>query len=381
MKKLIYVSILSVIILLASCSKSEDGNVATVKDGLKIYKNSKSSDNNFKYTTEELFTIGGVEEDISDTNEVFNDITMIKSDSEGNLYVLDRRKSVIRKFDTNGNFMLSMGKRGTGPGEMIRAIDMVIAEDTIYVSDMRSRKILRFDTDGKFINDIMMPRETGTPRSFKKLNNERFVGMLTSVARNSGARKMTMNLAIMDKKFNVIHSLHSITFDFNWETFNPWDNNIEFTAGNDKIYVAVTSESKYEVKVYDYEGKHIETIKKNYARIKYSEEEKLQLKEQVESRSRRRTLDTERLNFKNSIKKVYLDKNGYLLVESSQKRDEINQNNFILDIFKDGQFLNTVNLNSSDSFYSSDEVYEKDFIDTRIVIYDIANMTIKAYSY
>ncbi|NOR46292.1 MAG: hypothetical protein GQ534_11960, partial [Candidatus Delongbacteria bacterium] len=141
------------------------------------------------------------------------------------------------------------------------------------------------------------------------------------------------------------------------------------------------SESKYEVKVYDLEGKHIETIKKNFARIKYSEEEKLQLKERVESRSRRRTLDTEKLNFKNSIKKVYVDKNGYLLVESSQKRDKTNNNNFILDIFKDGQLLNTIDLNSTDSFYSSDEVYEKDFINDRIVIYDIANMTIKAYSY
>ncbi|NOR45114.1 MAG: 6-bladed beta-propeller, partial [Candidatus Delongbacteria bacterium] len=204
MKKLIYASILSVIILFASCSKSDKTNAITENDGLKIYKNSKPSDKNFKYTTEELFMIGGVEEDITDTNEVFNDITMIKSDSEGNLYILDRRKSVVRKFDTNGDFILSMGTRGTGPGEMIRAIDMAITEDTIYVSDMRSRKVLRFDTNGKFINDIIMPRETGTPRSFKKLNKDKFIGMLTNVARNSGARRMTMNLAIMDKDFNVV---------------------------------------------------------------------------------------------------------------------------------------------------------------------------------
>ncbi|MCK5760586.1 MAG: 6-bladed beta-propeller, partial [Candidatus Delongbacteria bacterium] len=161
MKKIIYLSILSMIIIFASCSKSDDGNVIVDKNGVKIYKSSIPSDKNFKYLTEELFSIGGTEEDITDTNEVFNDITMIKSDSEENLYVLDRRKSVIRKFDTNGDFVLSMGKRGTGPGEMIRAIDMTITEDTIYVSDRRSRKVLRFDTNGKFINDIMMPRETG----------------------------------------------------------------------------------------------------------------------------------------------------------------------------------------------------------------------------
>ena len=381
MKKIIYLSILSMIIIFASCSKSDDGNVIVDKNGVKIYKSSIPSDKNFKYLTEELFSIGGTEEDITDTNEVFNDITMIKSDSEENLYVLDRRKSVIRKFDTNGDFVLSMGKRGTGPGEMIRAIDMTITEDTIYVSDRRSRKVLRFDTNGKFINDIMMPRETGTPRSFKKISGDKFIGMLTSVARNSGARVMTMNLAIMDKKFNVLHSLHSESFDFDWETYNPLDHNIEFTAGNDKIYVAETSESKYEIKVYGLKGKHIETIKKNYARIKYSEKEKLLLKEQFESRSRRRTLDTERMIFKNSIKKIYTDKNGYLLIESSQKRDETNQNNFILDIFKDGHLLNTVDLNSNNDYYYSDEIYEKDFIDNRIVIYDIANMIIKIYSY
>ena len=381
MKKLIYVSILIMIILLTNCSKTDKSNSVTDKDGIKIYKNSKLSNKNFEYTTRELFTIGGAEEDIVDTNEVFNTITMIKSDSEGNLYVLDRRKSVVRKFDTNGDFVLSMGTRGTGPGEMIRAADLVIVEDTIYVSDMRSRKVLRFDTDGKFVNDIMMPRETGTPRSFKKISDNKFIGMLTSVARNSGAREMTMNLAIMDKKFNVIHSLHSNTFNFDWETFNPLDHNVEFAVGNNKIYVAETSESKYSIKVYNVEGKHIETINKNYARIKYTAEEKSQLKEQFESRSRRRILDTEKLNFKNSIKEVYIDKNGYLLVESSQKRDVKNQNHLILDVFKDGQLLNTVDLNSTDSFYSSDEIYGKDFIDNRIIIYDIANMTIKAYSY
>ncbi|MCK4980395.1 MAG: 6-bladed beta-propeller [Candidatus Delongbacteria bacterium] len=381
MKGLIYLSILSIIILFVSCSKSNERDIITDNDGIKIYKNSKPLDKNLKYDTNELFSIGGTEEDIADTNEVFNDITMIDSDSEGNLYVLDRRKSVIRKFDKQGDFISSMGKRGTGPGEMIRATDMVISEDTIYVSDRRSRKVLRFDAEGKFINDIMMPRETGTPRSFKKLNNEKFIGMLTSVARNSGARVMTMNLAIMDKKFNVLHSLHSKSFDFDWETYNPLDHNIEFAAGNDKIYVAETSESKYSIKVYDIDGKHVETIKKNYARIKYSETEKQIMKELVESRSRRRTLDTEKMNFKNSIIKIYNDKNGYLLVESSQKRDETNQNNFILDVFKDGKLLNTVDLNSSDKFYSSDEIYEKDFIDNRIVIYDISNMIIKVYSY
>jgi hypothetical protein len=205
--------------------------------------------------------------------------------------------------------------------------------------------------------------------------------MLSRVARNSGAREMTMNLAIMDKKFNVLYSLHSETFDFDWETFNPLDHNIEFTTGNNKIYVAETSESKYSIEVYDIEGKHIETIKKNYARIKYSDDEKLIMKEQMESRSRRHTLDTEILNFKNAIKRVYFDKNGYLLVESSQKRNKANLNNFILDIFKDGQLLNTVDLNSTDDFYISNEMYEKNFLDNRIVVSDVANMMIKTYSY
>ncbi|MBN2790367.1 MAG: 6-bladed beta-propeller [Candidatus Delongbacteria bacterium] len=379
MKKIFYFVIISLILVFAGCSKKDNSSKGI--DAVKIYKNTNPSDKNFKYTTKELFSVGEYEEDIADTNVVLNDISMVKTDSKGNLYILDRRKSVVKKFDTKGEYILSMGKRGNGPGEMVRPSDMVISEDTIYVSDMRARKVLKFDSDGNYISDILMPRDTGTPRSFTKFNNDKFVGMLSNVSRNSGARVMTIQLSIFDRKFNVLHSLYSESFDFDWETYNPMDHIIEFTTDNEKVYVVETSNSKYSIKVYDSDGKHIETIKKNFARIRYSDEEIAYMKEITERRFRRANIDTDKMTFKNSIKKLYIDKNGYLLVESARKTEKSDQFQFVVDIFKSGVFLNTVNFNKDNDFYRAEDEFSKVFVDDKLLIYDDTNMIVKVYSY
>lgn len=380
MKKAIYIVIFTMTLILSNCSNFNSGNSVSIENNVKIYKNAEVTNKNFKYNTKEIFSLGGLEDEL-DTNKVFNTISTVRTDSEGNFFILDRRKANIKKFSSTGDFVLSVGTRGTGPGEMQRPSDMVIVEDTVYVSDMRARKVLKFDNDGKFINDIFMPRETGSPRSFEKINNDKFIGLLSSVARNSGARIMTMNLAILDKEFKILHSLYSESFEFDRDTYNPLDHEIEYTATEKNIYIAENSNSKYSINEYDLEGNHISTIKKNYARIRFSEEEIAYQKEIMEKRFRRSNFDLSTITFKNSIRKLYIDKYGNVVVESAQKTDPSNQFDFIVDIFKDGLLLNTVNLNSNSDFYKATDDFNKVFTDDKIIILDDTNLIVKAYAY
>ncbi|MFC1564469.1 6-bladed beta-propeller [candidate division KSB1 bacterium] len=59
-------------------------------------------------------------------------------DSEGNVYILDKGNFRIQKYDRNGKFILSFGKKGQGPGEFSIAYQIIVSpEDEIYVFDIR----------------------------------------------------------------------------------------------------------------------------------------------------------------------------------------------------------------------------------------------------
>lgn len=69
-----------------------------------------------------------LEEDDSDPNYMFAHPDHIVIDKKSNLYIVDRRDCIIRKYDNQGKYVFSCGKRGTGPGEL-NAIDAISVED------------------------------------------------------------------------------------------------------------------------------------------------------------------------------------------------------------------------------------------------------------
>jgi len=114
----------------------------------------------------------------------------------------------------------------------------------------------------------------------------------------------------------------------------------------------------------------------------YSDAEKEQLKKTLERRFRGPDdLDMDQFRYKKSVENIFFHKDGYLLLETARKTSENDQTNFVLDIFKDGVYLNTVNLNSADpEFYSNPDGYEKMFIGDKLFVYNPDDNVIYAYS-
>lgn len=78
----------------------------------------------------------------------------ILSDSDGNIYIIERLDGVIKKFDKNGNFLLQFGRKGLGPGEISGnlGIKAIIEKDTILtVFDAGSLRITQFNNIGIFL--------------------------------------------------------------------------------------------------------------------------------------------------------------------------------------------------------------------------------------
>jgi hypothetical protein len=88
----------------------------------------------------------------------FAEPTDIAWDSHGNIYVSDGYvHSRIAKFDRNGNWIGTWGKRGSGPGEFWTVHNVQIdADDHVWVADRSNGRLQVFDTDGRFIREVII---------------------------------------------------------------------------------------------------------------------------------------------------------------------------------------------------------------------------------
>ncbi len=122
-------------------------------------------------------------------------------DSESNIYVLDAGNHRIQKYDSQGNHLQTIGKKGQGPGELDTPYGMFLSfENIIYVHD--GMKIKAFKKNGSFIQETTLesfthdisvdlnrniwgigrlPSERGRTRSIIKLNKK---GKLEKIIKN-----------------------------------------------------------------------------------------------------------------------------------------------------------------------------------------------------
>jgi hypothetical protein len=87
--------------------------------------------------------------DEKNTDYYFEAISDIKSDGNGNIYIVDEQAHCINVFNKNGNYIKNIGRKGRGPGEFIAPTEMAILEGKIIVYSLG--RISYFDLEGHFI--------------------------------------------------------------------------------------------------------------------------------------------------------------------------------------------------------------------------------------
>ena len=72
--------------------------------------------------------------------------TMLATDKEANIYVVDQHNHRIQKFDSDGKFIAKWGNgRGSADNQFKRPEDITFTSNAIFVTDTGNNRVLKFD--------------------------------------------------------------------------------------------------------------------------------------------------------------------------------------------------------------------------------------------
>jgi hypothetical protein len=87
-----------------------------------------------------------------DPQTQFGELISYTADDEGNIYVLDWRAKTVKKFNLQGNHILTFGREGQGPGEFSYPVEIrLLPGGHLIVFEGEAQKFSVFDQKGNFI--------------------------------------------------------------------------------------------------------------------------------------------------------------------------------------------------------------------------------------
>lgn len=110
-----------------------------------------------RWTLEEEWRVGSVE---GEGPAVFTWLNDLALDAQGKAYLVDGSTREIRIFDRDGDWVRTLGREGSGPGEFRNVNGLSFAPDgTLWVSDPGNGRYARFSPEGELLGTH--PRATG----------------------------------------------------------------------------------------------------------------------------------------------------------------------------------------------------------------------------
>lgn len=145
----------SLLMLFNACEKQEAPGQRNIEevDGVIVVKNPREPLNpELRIIFEENLTIGVRE---GDENYMFGNQVFMNTDDDGNIYVTDRDRKTIKKYDSSGNFLKSIGRPGQGPGEFQDISEVRFDSDgNIYLNDAKNQRISFLSKKGNYIKAL-----------------------------------------------------------------------------------------------------------------------------------------------------------------------------------------------------------------------------------
>lgn len=211
----------------------------------------------------------GVE--MGDSNLVLGQIVGAQFLPNGNIAIADMMKSKISIFSQQGNFLASVGREGSGPGEYLILSTFAITEDGGFiVPDAMGGKVNFYDSEYNFTNAM-----TGffpTPPIMISSVEEGFVGLKPVFEQADDEMNIGMGLYLWTDS-----STHDIEYTMNMVPFDMADltssvKTMVFfdTDWNGHIFTAPYSTEEYVITSLSMDGEEVWQIIEDHPRVKKS---------------------------------------------------------------------------------------------------------------
>ena len=248
MKKRLQFNIYLVCLLLVFSAAVDAQEVETV-DGVRVVHNDKTGKwgKTPKVSIEFVRNIGELETE--DENLAFHIPSDIATDDQGNIYILDAGNHRIQKFDSDGNYIETIGSRGQGPGEFYLPLSLEVdPRGYLYVSDPQNQRVQILKPDGTEYKTISF-HETpaGTIRLLKSGDIVMGKGgIVFAFGPGGGSQEPEKLMKILDAAGNILNQFgEPVTYKDSF--VNRTGNNFSFAIDkNDNVYVSFEYQNRIE---------------------------------------------------------------------------------------------------------------------------------------
>lgn len=159
---------------MVGCGTGDAGWQGTVRDsaGIQIVSNTAGGawGPGEAWVVEEDLRIGTAE---GEPEYQFGQIIGLDVDDEGRIYVMDQQAREVRVYGPDGRFMHSMGKAGSGPGELSPNAGPVFVgpDGTVTVPDLMNQRINLYSPLGEPTGSTPLQMTDGIPARWLKASN------------------------------------------------------------------------------------------------------------------------------------------------------------------------------------------------------------------
>lgn len=216
---------------------------------------------------------------MGDSNYVFGTIGDVLYTSDGNIAVLDETRCCVKVFDPSGEFIMQIGRAGSGPGEVLHPGGMILfSEGSIGVLDQATGGLHRFNADGTFDSLCIDFQGQAVPQWSWGVDQGAFVGATIDVRVQDDVLMTSFIVGRWEDSPDpsVIYFENSFPFDPSDMT-SFLENTIlstSYAADRDGVvYVAPTSTSEYRIDIFNSDGSFLSSIERNMPRVEKSPEE------------------------------------------------------------------------------------------------------------
>jgi hypothetical protein len=275
---------LLIFFMFVSCGKKEAKWKGTIEeeDGIVVVKNPKEP-----ILGEDVFNL---EEELSipelegKDESMFSQIRGIAVDEQERIYILDIKEGHIKVFDSLGNYVNTIGKKGQGPGEMqYPAFISITPRNEIVIEDPAVRRLTLYSLEGEYLKNISTAGGLVVKVKIDSLGN--VIGTMAVREEDN----LCYELVKCDPELNKLFTIGTSPLPKPGK-YNPFMPMMVWAlADNDRIVFGYPEE--YEIKILDAEGKAEMRILRNYDPVAVTEEEIEEIKKERKGSPDNRELD------------------------------------------------------------------------------------------